>query len=112
MKKLKCRVNKTEREHEYKEELVNSAKTTFEKLCSGVVEPMQAPAFDHDNQDSFLDSEYTIQELNFAIKNLRSPIEPRTGWNRLPHNSQFAKGSFRKPARNLQRYFKSKSVPR
>jgi hypothetical protein len=54
MKRLKCR-HKTEREHEYKE-LVKSAKTTFEKLYSGVDEPMQAPAFDHDNQDPFLDS--------------------------------------------------------
>jgi hypothetical protein len=36
-----------------------------------VDEEMQAPAFDHDNQNPFLDSEYTIQELNFAIKNLR-----------------------------------------
>jgi hypothetical protein len=59
MKRLKCRYNKTEQEHEYKE-LVKSAKTTFGKLCSGVEEPIQAPAFDHDNQDPFLDSEYTI----------------------------------------------------
>jgi hypothetical protein len=42
-----------------------------------VDEPMQAPAFDHDNQDSFLDSEYTIQELHFAIKNLR--VRPSPG---------------------------------
>jgi hypothetical protein len=51
--------------------LVISAKKTLEKLCSGVDDPMQAPAFDHDNQDPFLDSEYTIKELNFMIKNLR-----------------------------------------
>jgi hypothetical protein len=47
---------------------------------------MQAPAFDHDNQGPFLDSEYTIQELNFSIENLKSPIEPGTVWNRLPRN--------------------------
>jgi hypothetical protein len=75
MKRLKCRFNKTEKEHEYKE-LVKCAKTTFEKLCSGVDEPMQAPAIDHDNKDPFLDSEYTIQELQFAIKNLRVRSSP------------------------------------
>jgi hypothetical protein len=37
---------------------------------------MQAPAFDHDNQDQFLDSEYKIQELHFAIKNLRVQSNP------------------------------------
>jgi hypothetical protein len=40
-----------------------------------VDEPMQAPVFDH---DPFLDSEYTIQELHFAIKKLKSLIEPGT----------------------------------
>jgi hypothetical protein len=70
MKRLKCKYNKTQREPEYKEELIQSAKTAFGKLCSGEDEPMQAPEFDHDNQDPFLDSEYTIQELHFAIKNL------------------------------------------
>jgi hypothetical protein len=77
MKRLKCRYSRTEREQVYKE-LVKSVKKTFEKLCSGVDEPMQAPAFDHDNQNPFLDSEYTIQALHFAIKNLKSPIEPAT----------------------------------
>jgi hypothetical protein len=76
MKRLKCRYNKTEREHEHKEELVKSAKTTFEKLCSGVDEKTQAPAFDHDNHDPVLDSEYTIQELHFAIKSLRVQSSP------------------------------------
>jgi hypothetical protein len=94
MKVLKCRYSKGEREHEYKEDLVKSAKTTYEKQCSGVDEKKQAPAFDHDNQDPFLDSEYTIQELHFAFKNL-SPIELGTGWNIQSHNSQFAKRSFR-----------------
>jgi hypothetical protein len=56
MKRLKFRYNKTERGHEYKEELVQSAKKTFGKLCSGVDEPMQAPVFEHANQDPFLDS--------------------------------------------------------
>jgi hypothetical protein len=72
MKRLKCRYNKTERKHEYKEDIIKSAKTTFEKLCSGVDEKMQAPAFVHDNQDQFLDSEYTVQELHFAIKTSES----------------------------------------
>jgi hypothetical protein len=36
MKKLNFRCNKTEREGEHTEELVISAKKTFEKLCSGV----------------------------------------------------------------------------
>jgi hypothetical protein len=71
MKGLKCRYNKTDREHDNKEELVESAKSTFEKLCSGAGEQAQAPAFDHDNQDPFLVSEYTIPELHFAIRNLR-----------------------------------------
>jgi hypothetical protein len=65
-----CRY-KTERAHEYKEELAESVKATFEKLCSGVDEQMQAPAFNHDNQDPLLDSEYVIQELQFAIISLR-----------------------------------------
>jgi hypothetical protein len=56
MKRLKCRYNSTEMEHEYKEELVISAKKTFEELCLGADNPMQAPEFDHDNQDSFLDT--------------------------------------------------------
>jgi hypothetical protein len=76
LKRLKCRYNKTEREYEYKQELVKSAKTTFEKQFSGVDEPMQTPAFDHENQDPFLDSEHTIQELHFAIKNLRAQSSP------------------------------------
>jgi hypothetical protein len=59
-----------------KDELVKSTKKTFEKLCSGVDDPMQAPAFDHYNQDPFLGSEYTIQELHFAIKNLRVQSSP------------------------------------
>ncbi|PNF30200.1 hypothetical protein B7P43_G08428 [Cryptotermes secundus] len=71
MKRLKYRFNKTDRERECKEELTNSAITTFGKLCSGVDEPNQAPAFDYENQDSFLDSEYTIQELLYSIKNLK-----------------------------------------
>jgi hypothetical protein len=75
MKRLKYRYNRTEREHEYKE-LVKSAKTTFEKLCSGVDEKMQALAFNHDNKDPFLDSEYTIQELHYAIKNLSVQSSP------------------------------------
>jgi hypothetical protein len=70
MKRLRCRCNKTERERDYKG-LAKSAKTSIENLCSGVDELKQAPAFDHENQDSFLDLEYTIQELHFAIKNLR-----------------------------------------
>jgi hypothetical protein len=70
MKRLECRHNKTERKCEYKE-LVKSAKTTFGKLCSRVDEPMQAPVFDHDDQDPFLDSDHRIHELHFAIKNLR-----------------------------------------
>jgi hypothetical protein len=41
-----------------------------------VDEQAQEPAFDHDNQDPFLDSEYTIQELYFAIKNLRVQSRP------------------------------------
>jgi hypothetical protein len=57
MKRLKCRYSNTEKEHEYKEELDKSAKTIFEKLCPGMNEQTQAPAFDHDNQDPFLDSE-------------------------------------------------------
>jgi hypothetical protein len=69
MKRLKCKY-KTEREHEYKEELVKSAKTTSEKLCSGEDGQTQAPAFVHDNQDPFLNSEHTIQDLHFAVKNL------------------------------------------
>jgi hypothetical protein len=77
LKRLKCRYNKTEREHEYKEELVKSIKTTFEKQFSGMDEPMQEQAFDHDNQDPFLDSEYRIQELYFAIKNRRVQWNPR-----------------------------------
>jgi hypothetical protein len=77
MKRLKCRY-KAEKEHEYKE-LVESAKTTFEKLCSGVDEQMQTPAFHHDNQDPFLDLEYTIQELHFAVKILRVQSSP--GWD-------------------------------
>jgi hypothetical protein len=76
MKRLKCRYKKTERDHEYKEELLKNGKTTSEKLYSGVDEPTQAPAFDHDNQDPFLDSEYTIQELHFAIRNLRVQSSP------------------------------------
>jgi hypothetical protein len=45
MKRLKCRYNKIEREHEYNKKLVNSAKTIFETPCSGVDEQMQAPAW-------------------------------------------------------------------
>jgi hypothetical protein len=101
MKRLKFRYNKTEREHEYQEGLVISAKKTFEKLCSGVDDPMEAPAFDHDDHDPFLNSEYTIKELNFAIKNLKSPIEHGTGYNKLPHTLQLAKCSFRNLSRNV-----------
>jgi hypothetical protein len=36
----------------------------------------EAPAFNHDNQDPLLDSEYTIQEFHFAIKNLRVQSSP------------------------------------
>jgi hypothetical protein len=63
----KCRYYKTERENEYKE-LVESIRTSFGKPRSVVTEQTQTPAFDHDNQDPFLDSEYTIPELRFAIK--------------------------------------------
>jgi hypothetical protein len=66
---LKFKYNMRQREHEYEEGLVVSAKNTFEKVSLGVDDPMQAPAFDHDNHDPFLDSKYTIQELHFAIKN-------------------------------------------
>jgi hypothetical protein len=41
-----------------------------------VDEPMQAPEFEHDNQDQFLDSEYAIQELLFAIRNFRVRSSP------------------------------------
>jgi hypothetical protein len=100
MKRLKFRY-KRETEHEYKETLAISTKKTLEKLCSGVDYPVQAPAFDYDNQDLFLDSEYTIKELNFAIENLKSAIEPMTGWNRLPYNAQFSKLNIRNSVRNL-----------
>jgi hypothetical protein len=76
IKRLKCRYNKREREHEYKEELIKSAKTILEKLCSGVDEQVQAPEFDHKNQDPFTDSYYTIQEFHFAIRNLRVQSRP------------------------------------
>jgi hypothetical protein len=33
-----------------------------------VDKPVQEPAFGHNNQGPFLDSEYTIQDLHFAIK--------------------------------------------
>jgi hypothetical protein len=82
MKNLKYRYNRKEREHYYKE-LVKSARTTFEKLCSGVDEKMQALAFNHDNKDPFLDSEYTIQELHFAIKNFRVHSNP--GWDGIDY---------------------------
>jgi hypothetical protein len=68
MKILKFRYIKIEREHEHKEELVISAKETFEKPCSGLDDSMQSPAFDHDNQNPFLDTERTTKEFNFAIK--------------------------------------------
>jgi hypothetical protein len=51
---------------------------TFEKLCSGVDDPKDVPPFDHVDQDPFIDSEYTSKELNFAITNLKSPVEPGT----------------------------------
>jgi hypothetical protein len=70
MKRLKFRYNKTEREHEYQEGLVIVAKKAFEKPCSVVDDPMESPELDHDNQGAFLNSEYTIKELNLAIKNL------------------------------------------
>jgi hypothetical protein len=39
------------------------------KSCAGGADdPMQAPIFDHDKQDSFLDTEYTIKKCKFAIK--------------------------------------------
>lgn len=59
-----------QRELEYEEKLVISAEKTFESYVRGADEPTRAPAFDHDNQDSFLDSDCTSKELNFAIKNL------------------------------------------
>lgn len=62
--------------HEYKEELVISAKRAFEKLCLGADKPMQTPAFNRDNQDPFLDTECRIQELHFAIRNLRVRSSP------------------------------------
>jgi hypothetical protein len=40
---------------------------------------MEALTFDHDNQDPFLDLEYTIQGLHFAIKNFRVQSSPRRG---------------------------------
>jgi hypothetical protein len=58
----------TEGEHKYKEELAMCSKRTFEKLYLGVDDPKQAPVLKHDIQDPFLDSEYTINEVNFAIK--------------------------------------------
>jgi hypothetical protein len=69
MRRLKCRY-KTEGEHEYKDELAISARKTFEKLCSGVDDPMQAPTFDHETQDPFVDSKSTIKAFNVPIKNL------------------------------------------
>jgi hypothetical protein len=39
--------------------------------------------FDHDNQDSFLDSEYTIKELNFVIQSLRVQSSP--GWDGIDY---------------------------
>jgi hypothetical protein len=76
MKRSKCRYNKMEREHEYKEEVVISAKKNFEKLYSGADVPMQAQVFNHDNQDYFPDTEYTVKEFIFAIKNLRVQSSP------------------------------------
>jgi hypothetical protein len=43
-------------EHEYREKLVIAAKKAFEDLWLWVDDPMQALLFDHDNQDSFLDT--------------------------------------------------------
>jgi hypothetical protein len=42
-------------------------------------DPMQAPAFGHDNQDPSLDSGYIIKELNFAITNFRVQSCPGLG---------------------------------
>jgi hypothetical protein len=83
MNRLKYRYNKTEREHEYKEELVVSAKNTPENLCLGADDPMQTSAFDHNIQNPFLDSDYTIQELHFAIKNLR--VQSSLGWDGIEY---------------------------
>jgi hypothetical protein len=74
MKRLKCRYNKAEREHEYKEELVTSAKKTFEKLCSRVDDPMQALAFSDNNKNFFLDTESTNSTSRF--KNYRIQWSP------------------------------------
>jgi hypothetical protein len=49
-----------------------------------VGEKTQAPAFYHDNQDLFLDSEHTIQELHFVIKNLR--VQSSTGWDGIGYH--------------------------
>jgi hypothetical protein len=72
MKILKFGYNRTQKGHEYEEGLVVAVKNTFEKLCSGADDPMQAAVFVHDNQDPFLDSEYIIQELHFAINTSES----------------------------------------
>jgi hypothetical protein len=61
MKRLKFKYDKTKNEHKYKEELVISPKNTFEKLCAAVDDQTQAPASDHGNQDSFLDSETQLR---------------------------------------------------
>jgi hypothetical protein len=90
MRRLKFRYNKKEREHEYKEKLVVSAKNTFEELRSGADDLTQAPAFNHDNQDPSLDSVH-ISRTPLRYLKPQSPIGPGTGWNRLTYNSQFAK---------------------
>jgi hypothetical protein len=72
MKRLICRYKKTEREHEFNTSWIRQN----EKPYSGVDEQTQAPAFHHDNQEPFLDSEYKIQELHFAIRNLRVQSRP------------------------------------
>jgi hypothetical protein len=41
-----------------------------------VDEQTQTPAVDHGIQDPFLDSEYIIQELHFAVTNLRAQLSP------------------------------------
>jgi hypothetical protein len=55
MKRLKFRYKKQKGDTNTKKNKLYLPKR-LEKLYSGVHDLMQAPAFDHDNQDPFLDS--------------------------------------------------------
>lgn len=75
IKRFDNRLNYTENRFEYKEEVINSARSTFDSICPPWVE-CEMPTFDDNDGDPFLVMPFSREEFDVVVSGLRVGSAP------------------------------------